>query len=96
MIADFTDLFVFPLLMGLALLLPKPTEAECPASWSVSNLKPDGRYTCDAPLPRTCGEDGQPPCPPPRQRGGRIYCAGDLVPVTSFDARRVACRAVRP
>lgn len=80
----------------LTLLEPcPPSKARCPAGWSVSNLKPDGWYTCDAPLPRTCGEDHQPPCPPPERRVSRIHCTGGSVPITNMDGQRVGCQ-MRP
>ncbi len=81
-------------LLLLSLLEPCPSRARCPAGWSVSNLKPDGGYSCDAPLPRGCGEPdaASPPCPRPPSKAGRIYCTGGAVPVTDYDGRAVGCQ----
>jgi hypothetical protein len=88
------------LLAGLALCLVAivlaailPARAACPPGWALGEgIRPNGEYACHAPLPRDCGEDGQPPCAPPARRPGRVYCTGGHVPVT-VDGRTVACQA---
>ena len=70
-----------------------PQRAQCPPGWWLGEgVRASGEYACHASLPRTCGEDGQPPCKQPARVRGRIYCTGGTRPIVHPDGRTVGCQ----